>query len=43
MISWWNDTPWNEIYRQVKLMLSRKEFAAWLTRPDVIARRELSL
>ena len=38
--SWWDDTPWSEIYAQAKTSLSRKDFAAWLKRPDVIARME---
>jgi hypothetical protein len=38
--SWWDETPWEEIVREARLILSERQFAEWLKRPDVIERME---
>ena len=40
VLSWWDETPWREILRDVRLILSPKQFAEWLKRPDVIERSQ---
>jgi hypothetical protein len=38
--SWWDETPWQQIREEARLILSPKQFAEWLKRADVIERAE---